>query len=201
MAQLIDAIILYRRDAAVGWRNYVVQTWWRSWLTQLYCTDVMAQLVDAIILYTHNGAVSWRNALQAGIVRFHFPIMSLDFFIDINPSGLTMNLGSIKPLTEMSSRNISWGVNATVCLGLKNLPPSCTGRPELWEPPLSGTLGVCPTLYRDWFTFAVCCKYLILLWSYIIWHRPQTKPLEPWMYSSIPWFILIGIYRRNCMIW
>ena len=29
-----------------------------------------------------------------------------------NPSGRTMDLGSTQPLTEMSSRNISWGVKA-----------------------------------------------------------------------------------------
>jgi hypothetical protein len=31
-----------------------------------------------------------------------------------NPSGRTMALGSNKPLTEMSTRNISWGVKAAV---------------------------------------------------------------------------------------
>jgi hypothetical protein len=30
-----------------------------------------------------------------------------------NPSGRTMALRSTQPLTEMSTRNISWGVNAT----------------------------------------------------------------------------------------
>jgi hypothetical protein len=30
-------------------------------------------------------------------------------FNDINPSDRTMALGSIKPLTEMSTRRISWG--------------------------------------------------------------------------------------------
>ena len=29
-----------------------------------------------------------------------------------NPSGQTMALGSTQPLTEMSTRNISWGVKA-----------------------------------------------------------------------------------------
>jgi hypothetical protein len=30
------------------------------------------------------------------------------FFIDINPSDRTMALGSTQPLTEMSTRSISW---------------------------------------------------------------------------------------------
>jgi hypothetical protein len=33
----------------------------------------------------------------------------MEFFIDINPSDRTMVLGSTQPLTEMSTRNISWG--------------------------------------------------------------------------------------------
>jgi hypothetical protein len=38
-------------------------------------------------------------------------MVSLEFFID-NPSGCTMALGLTRPLTEMSTRNISWGVKA-----------------------------------------------------------------------------------------
>jgi hypothetical protein len=36
----------------------------------------------------------------------------MECFIDINPSDRTMALGSTQPLTEMSTRCISWGVNA-----------------------------------------------------------------------------------------
>jgi hypothetical protein len=36
----------------------------------------------------------------------------VEFFIDINPSDGTMALGSSQPLTEMSTRSISLGVNA-----------------------------------------------------------------------------------------
>jgi len=35
-------------------------------------------------------------------------MVSLEFFSD-NPSGHTMALGSTQPLTEMSTRCISWG--------------------------------------------------------------------------------------------
>jgi hypothetical protein len=34
---------------------------------------------------------------------------AMGFFIDINPSDRTMALGSTQPLTEMSSKSISWG--------------------------------------------------------------------------------------------
>jgi hypothetical protein len=36
-------------------------------------------------------------------------VVSLEFFIDINPSNRAMALGSTQPLTEMSTRRISWG--------------------------------------------------------------------------------------------
>jgi hypothetical protein len=41
----------------------------------------------------------------------------MEFFIDINPSDRTMALGSTQPLTEMSTRSISWVVKAAGALG------------------------------------------------------------------------------------
>ena len=41
-----------------------------------------------------------------------------------NPSDLTVALGTTHPLTEMSTRIISWG-KVGRCVRLKNLPPSC----------------------------------------------------------------------------
>jgi len=49
---------------------------------------------------------------QTGTSRFRFPVLSLEFFIDNNPSGLTIALGSTQPPTEMSTRKISSGVKA-----------------------------------------------------------------------------------------
>jgi hypothetical protein len=46
------------------------------------------------------------------------------FFIDINPSDRTMALQSTQPLTEMSTRSISWG-KCGRCVRLTTLPPSC----------------------------------------------------------------------------
>jgi len=55
------------------------------------------------------GAVGWGTALQAGRSRVQFPMVSLDFFHWHNPAGRTMALGLTQPLTEMSTRNVSWG--------------------------------------------------------------------------------------------
>ena len=45
----------------------------------------------------------------------------LEIFYWHNPSGLTMALGLTQPLTEMSTRNISWGLKAASACGWHNL--------------------------------------------------------------------------------
>jgi hypothetical protein len=42
-------------------------------------------------------------------VAVSIPDGVMEFFNDINPSDRTMVLGSTQPLTEMSTRSISWG--------------------------------------------------------------------------------------------
>ena len=47
--------------------------------------------------------------VEVGRSRVRFPMVSLEFFIDeIIPTALWL-WGSIQPLIEMSTRNISWG--------------------------------------------------------------------------------------------
>ena len=62
-----------------------------------------------------------------------------------NPSVPTMALGLTQPLTETSTRNISWGKGGG-CLGLTTLPPSCADCLQIWEPQSPGNLRVCPGL-------------------------------------------------------
>jgi hypothetical protein len=50
-----------------------------------------------------------------------------------NPTGRTMTLGLTHPLTEMSTRNNSWGSKGVRCVGLTTLPPSCADCLEIWE--------------------------------------------------------------------
>jgi hypothetical protein len=56
--------------------------------------------------------------------------------------GCTMALGSTQPLTEMSTRNISWGKGGR-CLGLTTLPPLCADCLKIWDPQLPGNLRAC----------------------------------------------------------
>jgi hypothetical protein len=65
--------------------------------------------------------------------------------------------GSTKPLTEMSTRNISWGGGGgedDLWVRLTTLPPSCADCLEIWEPQPTGNLRACPGLDRDCYTFA-----------------------------------------------
>jgi hypothetical protein len=72
-------------------------------------------------------------------------IDSLEFFIDIILPAAPMALGSTQPLTEMSTRNISWGKDGR-CVGLTTLPPSCADCLKIWEPQTPETLRACPGL-------------------------------------------------------
>jgi len=62
-----------------------------------------------------------------------------------NPSGRTMSLGLTEPLTEISTRNISW-VNGDQCIGLTTLPPSRADCLEIWKRQPPGTLRHCLVL-------------------------------------------------------
>ena len=64
----------------------------------------------------------WSTALQTGRSRFRFPMVSLEFFIDIILPAALWPLGSAQPLTEMSTRNFSWGCKGGRCVGLTALP-------------------------------------------------------------------------------
>jgi hypothetical protein len=50
--------------------------------------------------------------------------MEFFFFNLPNPSSSTMALGSIRPLREMSTRNLPGGVKGGRCVRLTTLPPS-----------------------------------------------------------------------------
>ena len=57
-----------------------------------------------------------------------------------------MALELTQPLTEMSTRNISWGGKGGWSVGLVTLPHSCVDYLEIWKPQPPGTLWACPGL-------------------------------------------------------
>ena len=67
---------------------------------------------------TSSGGTRWCNWLRHGLtsrkVAGSIPDGVIGIFRWHNPSGRTMALGSNQPLTEMSTRNISWGAGVNV---------------------------------------------------------------------------------------
>jgi hypothetical protein len=107
---------------------------------------------DPVLGGARGGAVDWGNTLQTGRWRVRFPIV-IGIFHWHNRSGRTMVLWSTQPPTDMSTRNISWGLRR-LTRRADNLPPSCADCFEIWKPQPSGTLWACSGLYRDFFTFS-----------------------------------------------
>jgi hypothetical protein len=78
------------------------------------------------------------------------PWLLLLLLLLYNPSGRTMALGSTKPLTEMSTRNISWGwrrpvrradnLTTFMCRLSRNLGASTSWKPEGLSRPVMGLL-------------------------------------------------------------
>jgi len=81
-----------------------------------------------------------------------------------------MVLGSTQPLTEMSTRCISWGVKGGQCVRLTTLPPSCavvmkSGDLDFLEPsgPLQACNGTALPLPCSHDNFKIYCN------SHILW--------------------------------
>jgi hypothetical protein len=70
------------------------------------------------------------------------PDGAIGIFHGHNPSGRAMALGSTQPLTEMSNRNISWGVKAAG-VGLTTLQRTFANCLEVCEPQSPGALRAC----------------------------------------------------------
>ena len=97
-------------------------------------------------------AIGWGTALQAGRSLVRFPMVSLEFDIDIIFPAAQMALTLTQSLTEMITRNIFWGGWRWPVRGMTTLPPSCAECLEIWEPQHPGTLRACPDVYRNCFT-------------------------------------------------
>ena len=82
-----------------------------------------------LILGARGGSVGWGTALQVGRSRVRFPMVSLEFFIDII-------LPALYFLRGKGGRYV----------GLTALPPSCADCLEIWEPQPTGTLWACSGL-------------------------------------------------------
>ena len=92
---------------------------------KIFCTYACIMGL-AVAQWLRNCATSWKVAGSIpdgviGILLWH------------NPSSRTMALELTQPLTEISTRNISWVGKGGRYVGLTNLPPSCAECLEIWE--------------------------------------------------------------------
>jgi hypothetical protein len=83
-----------------------------------------------LLTYFHGGGARLRSWLRHYVTNRNVAGSIPDGVTGIchwhNRFGRTMALRSTQPLTEMSTRNLSWGV--------KVLPPSCADCLQIWEP-------------------------------------------------------------------
>ena len=90
------------------------------------------------------GVTRWRSWLRhcatSRKVAASIPDGVVENFLWYNPSGRTMALGLTQLLTEISTRNISWGGKGGRCAKLTTLPPSCADCLDIWEPQPPGNL-------------------------------------------------------------
>jgi hypothetical protein len=86
----------------------------------------------AVVQWLRHCATNWKvvGLIPDGVIRiFHWH----------DPCGRTKALRLTQPVTEMSTRNISWG-KGSWCIGLTTLPPSCANCLKIWEPQPPGNL-------------------------------------------------------------
>ena len=121
---LIERKNIFRLFGYLRWISIPKYIWggtrWRSWLRNCPTSRKAASSIPDGV---------------TGIFHWH------------NSSGrtMTLGLGLTQPLTEMSTRSISWGKGGR-SVGLTNLQPACVNCLVIWEPQPPGTLRACPDL-------------------------------------------------------
>jgi hypothetical protein len=99
-----------------------------------------------ILLHFRMRWSSWlRHCAKSRKVAGSIPDGVTGIFHWHNPSCRSMTLESIQPLSEMSTRNISWSKGGR-CVWMTTLPLSCADCLEIWEPEPPRSLKACPGL-------------------------------------------------------
>jgi len=109
-------------------------------------------------------AVSWGTVLQARMSWVQFPLVSLEFFIDIILLA-TLWLWGRSASNRNEYQEYFLGGESNHCIGLRALPLSGAVCLEIWEPQPPGTLSACPGLCRDCITLLLL---LLLLMLYLL---------------------------------
>ena len=100
-----------------------------------------------MLSFTCGGAVGWDTALQAERSQVRFPMVLLEFFIDIIlPAALWPWLYAAANRNEYQEYLL--GGKGGRCVRLTTLPTLQVDCLEIWEPKPPGTLRSCPGRYR-----------------------------------------------------
>ena len=91
------------------------------------------------------GAVEWGTALQAEGSKCRFPMVSLEFLIDVILPDALWPWGWLSLWQKWVPEIVS-GIKGSRCAGLTTVPPSSADCLEIWEPQPPGTLRACPGL-------------------------------------------------------
>jgi len=132
--QLLSVTFLILRRTE---RDVIINVYWSSCKVH-YSSQISIKLEFSWKIFDKYSTIrgtrwrSWlRHCATSQKVAGSIPNGVTGFFHWHNPSGRTMALGSTQPLTEMSTRNISWGGKDGRCVWLTTLPPSCADYLEI----------------------------------------------------------------------
>jgi hypothetical protein len=119
------------------WRWVSIATCWIA--AGHYACGVIYCIYCVLLKLCGGGGVarwpSWlRHCATSRKVAGPIPDYIFGIFPWYNPSGRTMTLELSRPLTEISTRNISWGVKAADAWGWRNLPLSYADCLKICEP-------------------------------------------------------------------
>ena len=94
----------------------------RFFIPNCYQNFYISNILLCLLYYIYT--IGWRiwleNCATGGRMQVRFPILSLGFFIDVYFQSHSRPEVDCQPLTQKSTRDISWGV------GLTTLPPLCS---------------------------------------------------------------------------
>jgi len=122
-----------------------------------------------IYIYIYMGTrwCSWlRHCTTSRKVVCSIPDGVFGIFLFRNPSGRPVAFGSTQPLTEMITRNISWGVKAAIACGWQpyhlHVPTVLkSGSLNLLEP--SGPVQACNWIAWPWYIYIYIYRYIYIL--------------------------------------
>jgi len=131
----------------IGWSDFWILSWKLSLLrhSTVFHTLHKKMLGYYPTLGARGSAVDWGTALNVGRSRVRFPMVSLEFFIDIILPAALWPWGWLS-LWQKWVPGIFPGGKGGQCVGLTTLPPSYADCLEIWDTYPPGTLRACPGL-------------------------------------------------------